>query len=159
MNGKLIYENKKKQYHNLKMNISYRIIDKDRADQMIKEYGFHKICGIALKYYYSVFNYHNWKEITYFSDFAKKILGEIPNRSVVVSPGCSPTKIIWLLNNIYRISGNMYKCPDGNIKELIFVQFPLSNLFSSSSYYENKDNQSDLSKLDNYINAHYKVEE
>ena len=40
---------------------------------------------------------------------------------------------------------------DGNVKEFIFVQFPLSNLFSSSSFYDNKDHTIDLTKLDDYI--------
>lgn len=151
MNNKLIYENKKKYYRRLTIEIPNRLIDRQEADKLIQEYGHYQICGIALKYYDSIFNYHNWKEITYFSNFAKKILDEIPNKSVIISPGCSPTKIIWLLNNIYRISENIYKCPDGSIKELIFVQFPLSHLFSSSSYYDNHDSKADLSKLDNYI--------
>lgn len=151
MINKLIYENNKKYYEKITIKIPNRIITKEDADNIIKEYGIHKICGIALKYFYSVFNYHNWKEITYFSDFAKKILNEIPNQSILICPGCSPTKILWLLNNIYKVEENKYKCLDGTFKELIFVQFPLSHLFSSSSFYDNKDHTVDLTKLDNYI--------
>jgi len=151
MNHKIIYEQSPKYCNKINIKFPDRIITKEDADNIIKEYGVHKICGIALKYYYSIFNYHNWKEITYFDEFANKLLTELPDKSILICPGCSPTKIIWLFNNLYRVDNNKYKCSDNRIKEFIFVQFPLSNLFSSSSFYDNKDHIIDLTKLDDYI--------
>jgi len=151
MNKQIIYENHRKYYDKITIKLPDRIITKDDADAIIKDYGVHKICGIVLKYYYSVFNYHNWKEITYFDEFAKKLLTDLPDKSILICPGCSPTKIIWLFNNLYRVEENKYKCSDNSIKEIVFVQFPLSNLFSSSSFYDNKDHTADLTKLDDYI--------
>ena len=172
---KLIYENKTEydcdlNYSNIYKRIylpSSSIIDQNDANRIIKRYTVNKICNLALKYLPSVFNQYTWKEINYFSNFAKQILVTIPNNSILICPGCSPSKIIWLLNNIYKINEKdrendnqnryMYRYFDTNVnqfvlKKLIIVQFPLSDLFSSSSFYDNKDNNNnDLSKLDAYI--------
>ena len=168
---KIIYENKTDYDYNttissINKNIvlpSTTIINRNDAEKIINKFKVRKICNLALKYLPCVFNQYTWKEINYFSNFTKQLLQTTPTNSILICPGCSPSKIIWLLNNIYKVNIDMYKYFDTSInefvlKKLIIIQFPLSDLFSSSSLYKNDndnnsdtDNTIDLLKLDLYI--------
>lgn len=158
MQTKLIYEKKQindQEIQDLKKLFclpTNHIIDLNDAENYIKQYTTDSICQLALSILPSVFNNYSWKEITYFSDFAQKILNGVANRSILICPGCSPSKIVWLLNNVFKITDNYYRCPNGSIKELTIIQFPLSDLFTNSSIYDqDKVNQINMSKLDDYI--------
>lgn len=65
-------------------------------------------------------------------DFVSLILHKLPNNSIVVAPGDSPTKIINIINMLYRDNDGLYtyKKSNGSVitKKLTIISFPISKL-------------------------------
>jgi len=101
------------------------------------------IISLQIYFFYttpSLLNTNDYKCLGYILKLCRKVLQSLEDNSVVIAPGDSPSKIIQIINMLYRVGKDTYMYK-GEEKHIRFITFPISGLSTKV----------DISALDEYF--------
>lgn len=126
---------------------SDKFISNDDLKYYLQDDFIHKF-KIYSSYVFDYTHLYNLKNLAYYLD---ELLDNIPDGTVIISPGDSPSKIIFYLKLMYMIDNNVYQYidDDNNIvtKNITFINYPISEIQVPSISSHTKD------IIDNYTQA------
>ena len=134
---------------------STKILNKNDIEKILETVSIERICKNAFLYIPSVYDQYTFRHLKYFKDYTEMVLETVEDNSVIIAPGCSPSKIIWLITNLYAEKEGYYRTVNGVTKKLNIITFPISNLYTSSHLNNAKGssslNEKEQDKITKYL--------